>query len=88
MFLHMCRMLVDEPESVVLEAVTSKVGTVFHLHVSKRDLGKIIGKQGRIAQALRLLLASSNRKYTPRADLIIHQEPSPIKPESACSKEE
>ena len=65
--------LVDEPEAVILEVITSEVGTVFHVYVSKQDLGKIIGKQGRTAQAIRLLLASASTKYKQRFELSIEE---------------
>ena len=73
-FLKLFRALVDEPEAVVLEAVTSEAKTVFRLYVSKRDLGKLIGKQGRTAQALRLLLTSAGTKCHQSFELSIEEE--------------
>ena len=72
-FLKLSKALVDEPEAVILEVVTSEAGTVFHLHVSSRDRGKLIGKQGRTAQAIRLLLTSASTKYHQRFELSIEE---------------
>ena len=47
------RRLVDEPDAVRVETEEREDAIVFHLHVSPDDVGKVIGKQGRIARALR-----------------------------------
>lgn len=76
-FLGLVRALVDEPDSVTLETSTVGAETVFHLYVAKRDLGKIIGKQGRTAQSIRVLLAAASMKYTQRFALDIACERRP-----------
>ena len=47
--------LVDKPENVVVTETSSRQGTVIELKVDPDDMGKVIGKQGRIAKALRSL---------------------------------
>ena len=71
-FLSLCKALVDDPEAVVLEPITGDNTTVFHLYVSQKDQGKIIGKEGRTAKSIRLLLASASMKYDHRIELRIH----------------
>ncbi|MDR0314951.1 MAG: KH domain-containing protein [Oscillospiraceae bacterium] len=56
--------LVDEPGSVTVDVdEPNEMGvTVYHLHVAPDDMGRVIGKQGRIAKAIRTVLrASANR---------------------------
>lgn len=51
--------LVDDPDSVSVEAdAPNEEGTVvYHIHVAENDMGRIIGKQGRIAKAIRTIAA-------------------------------
>lgn len=54
--------LVDEPESVVVNTIESDRSTILELTVAEGDVGKIIGKNGRIAKAVRTILgATANR---------------------------
>ena len=53
------RSLVDHPESVVVEEKDEDRMTVFELHVAQEDMGKVIGKQGRIAKALRTVVKAA-----------------------------
>ena len=50
--------LVDDPDSVsvVADAPTEDGTTVYHIHVAESDMGRIIGKQGRIAKAIRTVM--------------------------------
>lgn len=49
--------LVDKPEEVVVTSEVDETGTtVFHLHVAEEDMGRVIGKQGRIAKAIRVVM--------------------------------
>ncbi|MEK6580171.1 MAG: KH domain-containing protein, partial [Bdellovibrionota bacterium] len=50
---YMARMLVDLPDQVEINEITGENTTVIELKVAKEDLGKIIGKQGRTARAVR-----------------------------------
>jgi predicted RNA-binding protein YlqC (UPF0109 family) len=56
---HVARSIVDDPDAVVVEADTGRNGTRFDLHVAPGDMGRIIGKRGRVAQALRVLVRSA-----------------------------
>ena len=53
--------LVDDPDSVSVEAdAPNEEGTVvYHIHVAENDMGRIIGKQGRIAKAIRTVMRSA-----------------------------
>ena len=63
---HLARRLVDEPDAVEVEEVEREGATVLQLRVAKDDVGKVIGRQGRIARALRTIVracaARSNRR--------------------------
>jgi uncharacterized protein len=63
---QIARLLVDEPEQVSIEQVEEDDATVFELTVAERDLGKIIGRQGRTARALRNLLGAVGMKSNKR----------------------
>ena len=56
------RSLVDHPESVVVEEKEEDRMTVFELHVAQEDMGKVIGKQGRIAKAIRAVIKAATLK--------------------------
>ncbi len=63
--------LVDEPEQVqVTETETDRL-LILELHVAKEDIGKVIGKQGRTARAIRTLLQAASAKEGKRATLEI-----------------
>ena len=63
--------LVDDPESIQITEVTGDSTTVYELKVAKDDLGKIIGKQGKTAKAIRTLLGAAAAKDKRRAVLEI-----------------
>ena len=67
----MVKSLVDNPEEVSINAVEGEKSIVLELHVSKDDVGKVIGKQGRIAKAIRTVLSASATKDGRRASLEI-----------------
>lgn len=50
---YLVKELVDEPDSVTITEVPGEESTTYEVHVAPGDLGKVIGKQGRIANALR-----------------------------------
>ena len=60
------RSLVDHPESVVVEEKDEDRMTVFELHVAQEDMGKVIGKQGRIAKALRTVVKAAATRENKR----------------------
>lgn len=63
--------LVDYPEQVLVMEIEGNQTSVVELRVAKADLGKVIGKQGRTAQAMRTLLSAVAAKVNKRAVLEI-----------------
>ena len=53
---YVARSLVDEPDAVKVTEVEDEEGTVIELHVAESDMGKVIGRNGSVAKALRTLL--------------------------------
>jgi predicted RNA-binding protein YlqC (UPF0109 family) len=53
---YVARSLVDDPDSVTVEVVAGDEGTIIELHVAEADMGKVIGRNGSVAKALRTLL--------------------------------
>jgi uncharacterized protein len=53
---YVAKSLVDEPESVTVEVINGEDGLVIELHVAEADMGKVIGRNGSVAKALRTLL--------------------------------
>ncbi len=67
----MIRGLVDLPEEVKVSEIVGEQTTVFELVVAKSDLGKVIGKQGKTAKALRTILTAASTKLRKRSVLEI-----------------
>jgi uncharacterized protein len=65
------RALVDQPDEVVVTAVTGEKTSVYELRVGEGDLGKVIGKHGRTIRAIRTLLSAASTKENKRAVLEI-----------------
>ncbi|HDQ41500.1 MAG TPA: KH domain-containing protein [Desulfonatronum sp.] len=63
--------VVDHPEEVHVTVVEGEQATVLELKVAKEDLGKVIGKQGRTAKALRTILGAASSKAQKRIILEI-----------------
>ncbi len=57
---YIAKSLVDDPSAVAVSERESERGTVLELRVASGDVGKVIGKYGRVAQAIRTLLMASN----------------------------
>ena len=55
----LAKALVEKPEDVQVEAVEEEDRTVLKLHVAQEDMGRVIGKQGRIAKAIRTIVKSA-----------------------------
>lgn len=68
---HIAKALVDIPDSVKVHEVAGENLTVIELRVAQTDLGKVIGKQGRTAQAIRTILTAHAAKLRKRAILEI-----------------
>ena len=79
------RSLVDLPEKVSVTEVQGSQCTVLELKVEKSEIGKVIGKQGRTAQAMRTILSAASAKVKKRvvleilesgeADRSVHRRP-------------
>jgi predicted RNA-binding protein YlqC (UPF0109 family) len=65
------RALVDRPGEVVVSEVRDGDTTLFELHVAPEDLGKVIGKQGRTARALRSVVGAAGSKLGRRMSVEI-----------------
>jgi uncharacterized protein len=68
---YIARALVDNPDEVAVSEVEGEIGSVIELKVDKSDLGKVIGKQGRTARAIRTVLIAASTKRKKRAALEI-----------------
>jgi uncharacterized protein len=60
------RSLVDNPNSVQVNEITGEQSVILELRVAPEDMGKVIGKQGRIAKAIRTVVKASATKENKR----------------------
>ena len=74
---YIAKALVDEPEFVSVEEVPDGESTILELRVAQRDLGKVIGKQGRTARSLRTIVGAASMKIHKRHTLEIIEEDLP-----------
>ncbi len=68
---YIAKALVDSPEEVTVSEVEGNQTSVLELKVAKEDLGKVIGKQGRTARAMRTILSAASAKIKKRTVLEI-----------------
>ena len=68
---YLARRLVDEPDAVRVEEVERDGAIVIQLHVARDDIGKVIGRQGRIARALRTVVRAAGARREQRVVLEI-----------------
>jgi len=68
---YIAKALVDNPEAVEVSEVEGEQTSVIELKVAKEDLGRVIGKQGRTARAMRAILSAASTKIRKRAVLEI-----------------
>jgi predicted RNA-binding protein YlqC (UPF0109 family) len=68
---YIVKSLVDEPDAVEVSVIEGEKSTILELKVASGDIGKVIGKQGRIAKAIRTLLLAATAKDGKRAVLEI-----------------
>jgi hypothetical protein len=71
LIMRIAQSLVDNPDKVEVTEVNGEQTSVIGLRVSKEDLGKVIGKQGRTAQSIRTILSATGAKLRKRAVLEI-----------------
>jgi predicted RNA-binding protein YlqC (UPF0109 family) len=67
----LAKALVDNPDQVIVTEVEGNQTTVLELKVAKEDLGKVIGKEGRNARAMRTILGAASAKLKKRTVLEI-----------------
>ena len=68
---YISQSLVDNPDKVEVTEVIGEQTSVIELRVAKEDLGKVIGKQGRTAKAMRTILSAASTKVRKRSVLEI-----------------
>ncbi|MBW1681234.1 MAG: KH domain-containing protein [Deltaproteobacteria bacterium] len=68
---YIAKALVDKPEEVIVTEIEGEQTSVIELKVAKEDLGKVIGKQGRTARAMRTILSAASTKINKRSVLEI-----------------
>ena len=71
LIVSMAHALVDSPEEVEVNEIEGAQTSVIELRVSKSDLGKVIGKQGRTARAMRTIMSAASTKLQKRSVLEI-----------------
>lgn len=68
---YIAKSLVDDPGAVTVSEVEGEKATILELRVAPADIGKVIGKYGRIAKAMRTVLSASSGKSGKRISLEI-----------------
>ncbi len=68
---YVAKSLVDYPDEVTVNVIEGEQSTILELRVAQSDVGKVIGKQGRIANALRVILNASAAKTNKHVQLEI-----------------
>jgi len=68
---HIAKGLVDDPDKVEVNVIEGEKSTILELRVAENDVGKVIGKHGRIAKAVRTILSASATKSGKRVVLEI-----------------
>jgi predicted RNA-binding protein YlqC (UPF0109 family) len=68
---YLAKALVDKPEEVMVTEIEGEQTSVIELKVAKEDMGKVIGKQGRTARAMRTILGAASAKMKKRSVLEI-----------------
>jgi len=64
---YLAKALVDNPDDIQIEVIEGERSVILQLKVNQEDIGKVIGKQGRIAQALRTLVKAAATKQGKNA---------------------
>jgi uncharacterized protein len=74
---YLAKALVDDPAQVDVTEAGDEANHILKLKVAKSDLGKVIGKKGRTARALRTVLGAASQKINQRWSLEIVEPPAP-----------
>lgn len=83
---YIVKSLVDNPEDVKIDRVVDEMGVLITMTVNKDDMGKIIGRQGNTAKAIRTLLRVIGMKNNARVNLKINEPEGGIKEVSESSE--
>jgi predicted RNA-binding protein YlqC (UPF0109 family) len=68
---YLARSIVDDPDSVVVEAEEGRGSVSLRLHVAPDDMGRVIGRRGRVAQAIRTVVRAAGAREGLEADVDI-----------------
>ncbi|MBO5892195.1 MAG: KH domain-containing protein [Oscillospiraceae bacterium] len=71
LLLYMAKNLVDDPESVTVTEIENEDGKVLELRVAESDMGKVIGRQGRIAKEIRTIIKTVAQRTGERVTVEI-----------------
>ncbi len=71
----MVKALVDRPEEVVVNEIAGEQAVIYEIKVADQDIGKVIGKQGRTANALRVIVKAASSKIGKNASVQINSKP-------------
>ena len=71
LIIFIAQSLVEDPDSVQVTEIEGEQTTVYELRVAKEDLGKVIGREGRTAKAMRVILNAASTRKNKRAMLEI-----------------
>ena len=71
LIINIAKALVDKPEEVIATEIKGQQNSVIELKVAKEDIGKVIGKHGRTADAMRYILMAASTKLRKRTTLEI-----------------
>lgn len=78
--------LVDNPDKVVINRTVDEMGVLLTLTVDNADMGKVIGRSGNTAKAIRTLLRVVGMKNNSRVNLKINEPEGSVRPEKNASK--
>ena len=82
---YVAKSLVDDPDAVEVDVLRGEEGTVIELHVAEGDMGKVIGRNGSVAKALRTLLKVTAARDGEPVTLEVDVASSPMAPGSVAS---
>ncbi|MCD6427827.1 MAG: KH domain-containing protein [Caldisericaceae bacterium] len=74
----MVKALVDKPEEVVVNEIAGEQAVIYEIKVADQDIGKVIGKQGRTANALRVIVKAASSKIGKNANVQINSKPKSV----------
>ena len=73
LLVYMAKNLVDDPEAVTVTEIDGEDGKVLELHVAPEDMGKVIGRQGRIARDIRTIVKTAAQRTGEKVTVEIEE---------------